>query len=174
MAFALAGLYITHRRVHQQLDSAGILIDNGVVGWFFSGVMVLYGVTLGLIAVATWQESSRVSELASREAAAISALYRDLDGYPEPLRGKSKERLRDYTRVIIDKVWPAQRRGEIIEDGTHVLNGFRARMLAFEPATPGQQIATARRPPYNHMIEIRANVSRRSARASPASSGAWS
>jgi hypothetical protein len=39
-----------------------------------------------LTAVGVWQGYSHVSEIVSREAAAITSLWRDLGGYPEQLR----------------------------------------------------------------------------------------
>jgi hypothetical protein len=51
-----------------------------------------------------------VSRIASDEAASIAVLYRDLNGYPQPIGDDLKERIRKYTWFIVDKAWPAQRR----------------------------------------------------------------
>src|SRR6478736_5594488 len=69
-----------HHSIHKRLRLSETLVDNGVVGWFFSGVLRIYGITLGLIAVTTWESTSRVASVASREAATIAALYRDTSG----------------------------------------------------------------------------------------------
>ena len=34
---AMVGLWLVHRNIHQRLNVGETLIDNGVVGWFFSG-----------------------------------------------------------------------------------------------------------------------------------------
>jgi hypothetical protein len=47
-------------------------------------------------------------------------------------------RLRDYTQVVINKEWPAQKRGVIPSDGTTVLNDFQLKFFAYEPLTAGQ------------------------------------
>src|SRR5215208_1532290 len=73
---AMVGLSLVHRKIHQRLKLGETLIDNGVVGWFFSGTLTIYGITLGLIAITTWESSSAVAGIASREAATIAALYR--------------------------------------------------------------------------------------------------
>ena len=54
---AMVGLWLVHRGLNQRLKLGETLIDNGVVGWFFSGTLTLYGITLGLIAVTTWESS---------------------------------------------------------------------------------------------------------------------
>jgi hypothetical protein len=46
--------------------------------------------------------------------------------------------LREYTHVVIEKVWPEQRQGRIIDVGTRILNEFQQTLLTFEPTTPGQ------------------------------------
>src|SRR6476661_1968130 len=73
---AMVGLWLVRHGIYQRLKLGEALIDNGVVGWFFSSVFTIYGITLGLIAVTTWESSSRVSDIASQEAARIAALYR--------------------------------------------------------------------------------------------------
>ena len=78
---AMVGLWLAHRSIYQRLKLGETLIDNGVVGWFFAGVLTIYGITLGLIAITTWENSSRVSGIASQEAATIAALYRDSGGF---------------------------------------------------------------------------------------------
>ena len=80
--FCCGGLWLVQRSIHERINVGETLIDNGVVGWFFSGVLTIYGITLGLIAVTTWESSSEVEGIASREAATIAALYRDAGGLP--------------------------------------------------------------------------------------------
>src|SRR6478736_3730280 len=77
VAPAMVGLWLVERGIHERIKVGETLVDNGVVGWFFSGTLTIYGITLGLIAVTTWESSSRVAGIASHEAAAIAALYRD-------------------------------------------------------------------------------------------------
>src|SRR5436190_20260727 len=99
----LVGLWLVHRKIHVRIKLGETLVDNGVVGWFFSGVLTIYGITLGLIAVTTWESSTRVSGIASREAATVAALYRDAGGFALPLRDQLRGKLREYTRFVIEK-----------------------------------------------------------------------
>src|SRR5262249_9030543 len=70
----------------------------------------------------------------------LSTVYRSTDGYPEPLRSKLKAELRDYTHYVIDKDWPAHRKGIVLIGGEHRLQVFRAALMSFEPATKTQEV----------------------------------
>jgi hypothetical protein len=48
--------------------------------------MVFYGLAVALIAVSVSQPYTDVSKLVSLEATALASLYRDVSGYPEPVR----------------------------------------------------------------------------------------
>jgi len=152
---SLAGLYITHRSV-RHLSKGVIIIDNAIVGWFFSGIMALYSVTIGLVAVATWQGMGQVSEIASNEAASIAALYRDVGAYPPVISGTAREQLRDYTDLIITKSWPAQRNGHIDDADAVKLSMLQQTIFSFEPSNLGQQVIQAEIfRQFNNVVEIR-------------------
>ena len=153
---AMIGLWLVHRGIHERLRVGETLIDNGVVGWFFSGTLTIYGITLGLIAVSTWETSSSVAGLASREAATIAALYRDAGGFASPLRENLRGKLRDYTSFVIEKEWPAQRHGIILTDGRRILNDFQTPLYANEPTTEGLRILQAEAiRTFNELVELR-------------------
>src|SRR5208337_4699137 len=75
---------------------------NDMVGFAFSGFSVLYGLLLGLLAVAAYQNFSSVSDLVDKEASDVASLYRDTEGFPEPIRGDLQAKLREYTRFVIE------------------------------------------------------------------------
>ncbi len=116
---------------------------NDVVSWVFAGVGVFYGLALGLIAVATWEDFSACDAQVSKEGAALAALYDDLDAYAEPRRSHLEAALRDYTRSIIEKDWPAHRNGEIDEGGTKRLSQIEDEIMSFDPKTEREKIAHA-------------------------------
>jgi hypothetical protein len=116
---------------------------NDLIGYILSCYCVFYGLLLGLIAVAAYQNFADTDRTASEEAAAVAALYRDISNYPQPDRGELQDLLREYTRSVIEEDWPAQRRG-IVPDGTLVrIRAFLARLASFEPRTKGQEILHA-------------------------------
>lgn len=151
---ALAGLALS--RGLSRRRGLHALVDNGVIGWIFSAVLGIYAIAIGLMAVATWGNMSAAESLASREAAEIAALYRDLAGYPAPLSDTLRGTLARYTRYVIDEAWPRQRRGELPREGARILNDLQRVLYAFEPATDGQKIVHAEAlRAYNALLEIR-------------------
>src|SRR5262245_36831845 len=149
---ALGGLIVTRTWVRRRGLHA--LVDNGVVGWMFSAILVIYAIAIGLIAVATWGNSSRAAGEASDEAARIAALYRDFAGYPEPIRTELRGMLVRYTRFVIEQEWPMQRRGEIPHRGTEELTDLQRVFYSFQPTTDAQRVvhAEAMRA-FNELVE---------------------
>ena len=132
------------------------LIDNNVVGWMFSAMLAIYAITIGLTAVASWSNAVGAANVASLEAAEIAAVYRDVDGYPEPVRSELQNRLRGYLEDVIDAAWPAHRRGDVLHGGTAKLNDFQQVLYAFEPATDAQKIVHAEAlDAFNRVVETR-------------------
>lgn len=112
--------------------------NNDAVSGTVQAIGVFYGITVGLIAVGVWNTSTSASDLVSREASSIGTLYRDVGGYPSPLREELQGILRQYTVFIIDDAWPTQRKGEVAGLGKSIMDDFQARLYAFEPANQSQ------------------------------------
>ena len=153
-AVSLAGLFLARRFVVRRLHYCeGI---NDAVSGTVQAIGVFYGITVGLIAVGVWTTNSDASDLVSREAAEIAAVYRDVGGYPSPMREELRAKLRDYTTFLINEAWPEQRKGRLVSRGTTIIDDFQATLYAFEPRTQGQIALhgeTLRA--YNTLIEYR-------------------
>ena len=133
---SMIGLFLARRLVIPRLRfHDGV---NDAISGTVQAIGVFYGITVGLIAVGVWNTNSNASDLVSREAASIGALYRDVSGYPEPQRTKLQAGLRGYTHQVIEQAWPAQREGRILDSGTRILNEFQDTLVTFEPSTTGQ------------------------------------
>lgn len=154
VAFGVAGLLPTRSWVRHQhrVDHS----HNDIVGYYLAAVTVFYGITLGLVAVGTWTTYSDVGTKVDREAEVVSSLYRDVGGYPEPVRDALRGDLKAYTQYVITVGWQLQRRG-IVPSGSGVfMQRFQERLLAFEPATAGQQILhTETYKQFNNLVEAR-------------------
>jgi ABC-type uncharacterized transport system permease subunit len=59
---------------------------NESIGYGTSAFSLFYGLLLGLLTVAAYQNNERVKEAVLSEATAISAFYSDMNMYPEPIR----------------------------------------------------------------------------------------
>jgi hypothetical protein len=153
-AVSLVCLLLTRRFVLPRLHfHDGI---NDAISGTVQAIGVFYGITVGLIAVGVWNTNSNASDLVSREAASIGALYRDVGGYPQPARDTLRAKLRDYTESIIEQSWPAQKEGRILNVGTLILDDFQSTLYAFEPTTTGQGVLHSETlSAYNRLIEYR-------------------
>jgi len=131
---------------------------NDAVSGTVQAIGVFYGITVGLIAVGVWATYANASELVSKEAMSIGALYRDVSGYPQPIRPELQSKVREYTVFVINQVWPAQRIGQSqrLDGGTIIMDDLQARLYTFEPATPGQVALHAETiKAFNSLIENR-------------------
>jgi len=129
---------------------------NDMVGFTLSSFSVLYGLLLGLLAVASYQNFSSVSDIVTKEASMIAALYRDLSGYPQPIRGLLQDELRDYTRSVIDESWPLQRKGIVPSVGTEQVTRLFDELLKFQPTEKREEILFAETlRQFNNFVEVR-------------------
>jgi hypothetical protein len=80
---------------------------NDMLAAFLQYFGVIYGLLLGLLAVATYQNRSDVQKSNANEAASLAALYRNITAYPEPSRTELQDLLREHTRYLIDSMAPA-------------------------------------------------------------------
>jgi hypothetical protein len=136
--FGVGGLLLVRRfvlprlRIHHE--------DAHFSGAMVHSVMVFYGLAVALIAVNVFETHADVSKIVTGEATAINALYRDVTGYPDPIRQDLQKLLREYTDQIIHGAWPLMRRGQIPSAGIEFMTRFQAMLDKFEPATEGQKL----------------------------------
>lgn len=116
---------------------------NDLIGYMLSCFGVFYGLLLGLLAVAAYQNFSNVETIVSKEASTLSALTRDVSAYPEPERTNLIWLLRDYTRYVVYYAWPSQQKGIVPQEGNTRMIAFHEQLIRFEPQTPGQEILHA-------------------------------
>jgi hypothetical protein len=141
VGLAVIGLLVTRPIVKRLVG--GSAQHNDVVSYFLAALGVFYGLALGLIAVATWENYTEVDAVVTSEAAALTSLYRDFDGYPQPLRGNLENTLREYTRTVIEQEWPAHKKGIALEDGDLILDRLENDVMNFEPTREREKIVHA-------------------------------
>jgi Protein of unknown function (DUF4239) len=153
---AMVGLFVVRRLIMPRLhyhDGA-----NDAVSGTVQAIGVFYGITVGLIAVGVWNTHSNASDLVSKEASSISALYRDVSGYPEPTRTELRSKVRDYTVFVIEQAWPAQQAGygQRLDGGTRILDEFQDKLYSLQPANAGQMaLHSETLAGYNKLLENR-------------------
>lgn len=154
VGFSLCALLLLRKPIYRRfkLNSETNEMVNGVI----SGVGVLYGILVGLVAVAAWQNYDDLDSLVSSEAAAIGALYRDASVLREPTRIELQGQIATYLSEIIDVAWPAHGAGISDEPGDEFLSRMHEILAHYEPTSTGdlaryQQSLLA----YNKVSELR-------------------
>jgi hypothetical protein len=115
------GIFLTRATIHSWIHREARA--NEMIGFALSSFFVLFGLLLGLLAVATYQNYANVGDIVDKEASSIGALYRDFTGYPQPIRGQLQVRLREYARYTIEDGWPRQRLGIVPAGGSARIDG---------------------------------------------------
>ncbi len=136
VAVSLAGLWLTRPWSRKRGGDS-----NELANYFFAAIGVFYALLVGLIAVSSWEDYSKVEDVVTGEAVAVSDLYRDMEAYPSPLREEMRHLLRQYVQVVIQREWPLQQRGQSPARVIDHVDQLVHRMVTFEPSTPGQQVA---------------------------------
>jgi len=116
---------------------------NHTISYATSGFSAFYGLLLGLLTVAAYQNSERIKAGILAEATTLGSLYADMSSYPEPIRSDMKTMLRDYVLFTIHKDWSAHRMGKVMDGGFNRADAMRRRLASFEPQTRGQEILHA-------------------------------
>src|SRR4051794_8256652 len=130
--------------------------DSEFSGAVVQSIMVFYGLAVALIAVNVWQTYNDVSKTVSLEAISFAALYRDVSGYPEPIRSGLQREIRGYVDQIIHGAWPLMRKGQVPTEGVEWMDRLQAGLISFQPATEGQKLLHAETlAAYNRALQTR-------------------
>lgn len=141
MGFSLIGLWVVRRHI---LPRMRLTYDDAYyAAAVVQSAMLLYGLIAALTAVGVWQRHSQVSDVVSAEATSIATLWRDLGGYPQPVRDETRKVLRDYSEQVVHEAWPQLRAGKIPRGGVEWMDDLQAHLFAFEPVTESQKILHA-------------------------------
>ena len=154
LAVSITGLMLTARRVRQTTLHQSL--DNGAIAGLLAALIGIYAIAAGLTAVAVWGNTGEAAANVGKEAAAMTVLWHDLGGYPQPLRNEARKALIDYTEYVIVQEWPLHQRGEAPSLSLTNVENFQRMLFAFEPATEGQKILHAQTiVAYNKLLEAR-------------------
>src|SRR5215469_8313581 len=69
---------------------------NDIVIFVAANYGLVYAVLLGLLIVATFQNTKDLQDHIAMEASSLSTIYSAADAYPEPLRSELRVQLSDY------------------------------------------------------------------------------
>lgn len=151
---SLLGLMISRNWIYRKFRLSNE--TNEAINGYFAGVGVLYGLLLGLVAVAAWQNYDNVDKITSTEATATAALYRDISTLEQPTKKELQQKLEDYLKYVINVSWPAHRKGETPRGGTLTLSEFHRILADYNPQSMQQQVLMSEAlSAFNKLIEAR-------------------
>lgn len=152
---SLVGQVIT-RPLVRRFATQALADHNNAVGTVIGAYGVFYGITLGLIAVATWDGYEVAEHLVIKEASSLAALDRDVSALPEPAASELRHLLRNYLDYVIDRAWPEHRRGIIPVEGETLVDAFASRLVRYDPKTERDSaLFQAAITQFNDMLEHR-------------------
>ena len=131
LAPTLIGLVLLQPAVSRLLR--GEKDGNTVVGLLLNSFTLYYGVLLALLSIAVFENYKEAQTSVGREASSLVALYRDLNGYPEPPRAGLLDILRRYAEEESGPGWEDQKRGRVSIPGTMLVDELNRQLLSFRP-----------------------------------------
>ncbi len=109
--------------------------ENDVVGYVLSSFGVLYGILLGLTAVAAYQNWVLMDSNLSREAGALVGVYQIVSTYPDPERTELREGLRGLATYLSESEWALMRAGKPSPEGFQRTTDLERQLLAIDAAS---------------------------------------
>lgn len=117
--------------------------SNDIVGNVMSNFGVLYGILLGLTAVAAYQNWSQVDSNATTEAGSMLALFQEVSTYPAPYREELRTPITQLCSFTVEQEWPQLKKGAFPTGARPMVDAIQRTLLTFEPQTKTQEIVHA-------------------------------
>jgi hypothetical protein len=138
IGFSLLGAFLFSDYLEKKLGLTEK--HNEIVSNFLSMSGVFYGITLGLIAVGTFENFKSVEGIVNDEASALAALYRDVSILEKPDKQILTGTLKRYTEFVMYEAWPAQQKGVVPKGGTDIIDSFQIQFSHYLPETERDKI----------------------------------
>lgn len=136
--FSLLGAFLFSRHFEKKL---GLTAEhNSIVSTFLSMSGVFYGITLGLIAVGTFENFNDVEGKVNNESSSLAALYRDVNILENASKDTLAATLKRYTHYVVEKAWPIQSKGIVPKEGTFIIDTFQMQLANYQPRSAKDQI----------------------------------
>jgi hypothetical protein len=141
IVFALCGAFLFSSKLEKML---GLTKEhNSIVSIFLGLSGVFYGITLGLIAVGTFENFNSTEDKVTNESSALAALYRDVTMLENPESKTLAATLKKYTLFVVNEAWPLQRKGIVPKGGTAIIDSFQMQFAKYIPVTDKDKIVYA-------------------------------
>ena len=152
--FSVGGCLLLRDRFDRWLGLSPEL--NDLVGNFLAFTGMFFSIMLGLVAVGVWDTFNGTQDKVNAEAASLSAIYRDISHFPDSTRHRLQDRLKTYTRMVIDTEWPQQQRGIVPGIADTALGNFGDFLLESPVGSARDQVMmTEALRQYNSLLQAR-------------------
>jgi len=138
IGFSLLGAFVFSKIFETKLGLS--TKTNEIVSTFLNTSGVFYGITLGLISVANYENFSSAEEIVEAEASSLAALYRDVGLLEKPEKSELQHTLKEYTQYVVEQAWPAQSQGIVPKGGTVLIDSFQVQLANYLPETDRDKI----------------------------------
>lgn len=115
VAIAAGGVLVTRPWIRRRVGTDRE--HNDRVIFIVEAVGIFYGLLLGLVAFGAYDHYNEVKELVNRESALLGTFYREAQSLSNEQRCELQSLLDDYMHHQVNKVWPPQATGEIVQSG---------------------------------------------------------
>lgn len=128
---SIAIVYFIRNRSLRTFNSSSV--DNEMVSSIFSGVGLLFGLVMGLVAITAWENFDRSGDIVSSEAATAGALYREISALRSPEKQRMLAELEEYLKEVIQVAWSLHHKGRPDSEDGHILSRLHAELTAYGP-----------------------------------------
>lgn len=138
LAIAIAAAGAGQIYVHRRFRSQDFIAHNEVGGIIIAVAGTLFAVVLGFLTVVVWQQYTNARQVVVSEASAATDAWHTAVGLPPPVRMHVRMDMARYADVMVNREWPAMRRGGFdLEAAIIVMDAINA-VGSFVPANMGE------------------------------------
>jgi hypothetical protein len=141
ISFSLLGTFFFSSKFEKMFSLSAE--HNSIVSTFIATSGVFYGITLGLIAVGTFENYNSVESTVNNESSSIASLYRDVELLEDTSNKKMLTALENYIYYTVDTAWGLQKKGITTNRGTEIMNYFQKDLSSYEPKSEKDKILYA-------------------------------
>lgn len=138
-ALVAVGIIAAKRWVHPRIHSDANDTMNDVIDKTLAVFSAFYAILLGLLAVGAYENINDVEGVVGKEAAAISVLYWNSTGFPEPTHSQIHDALRAYLQQVVDHSFDEQSHGVRPTGERPMLEAMSQAIVTFKPQTRAEE-----------------------------------
>lgn len=113
---------------------------NDIVGHFLSMSGVFYGITLGLIAVSTYETFGDAESSVTNEANSLNTLYRATNLFERSDKKQMRNTLKQYAAYMVNDGWDLQRQGMVPTGLSAIVDTFQKQLIDYQIVTDKDKI----------------------------------